>query len=52
MGFSQEELAERAALTPRYLQKIEYGEYGGSLAVLKRIRRALKAGWEDILEGV
>jgi transcriptional regulator with XRE-family HTH domain len=52
MAFSQEELAERAAVTPRFLQKIEAGEFGASLAVLTRIRRELKADWNDLLEGL
>jgi predicted transcriptional regulator len=37
MSFSQEELAERSAIDARYLQRIEAGEFGGSIAVLKRI---------------
>ncbi len=52
MDFSQEELAERAAIEPRYLQKIESGEFGGSLAVLKRIKRELKTEWNRLLEGL
>ncbi len=52
MAFSQEELAERAAIEPRYLQKIEAGEFGGSVAVLKRIKRELKADWNRLLDGL
>ncbi len=52
MAFSQEELAERAAIESRYLQKIEAGEFGGSVAVLKRIRRELKIDWNKLLEGL
>jgi transcriptional regulator with XRE-family HTH domain len=52
MAFSQEELAGRAAIEPRYLQKIEAGEFGGSVAVLKRIKRELKIDWNKLLEGL
>jgi transcriptional regulator with XRE-family HTH domain len=52
MSFSQEELAGRAAIEPRYLQKIEAGEFGGSMAVLKRIKRELKIDWNDLLAGL
>ena len=52
LGFSQEELAERSVIQARYLQRIEAGEYGGSVAVLKRIRRELKAEWNEILDGL
>jgi len=52
MGFSQEELAERAAINSRFLQKIEAGEFGGSLPVLKRIKRELKTDWNKLLEGL
>jgi predicted transcriptional regulator len=52
MSFSQEELAERAAINSRFLQKIEAGEFGGSLPVLKRIKRELKTDWNKLLEGL
>jgi transcriptional regulator with XRE-family HTH domain len=52
MRFSQEELAERAALDPRFIQKIESGVSGASIAVLQRIKRELKAEWNELLEGL
>ena len=52
MSFNQEELAERAAITPRFLQKIEAGEFAGSLPVLKRIKRELKTDWNKLLAGL
>jgi transcriptional regulator with XRE-family HTH domain len=52
MRFSQEELAERAALDPRFIQKLEAGASGASLAVLQRIKRELKAEWNELLEGL
>lgn len=49
---SQEELAERAEITARYLQSIEAGHFGASLAVLIRLRRALGCSWNRLLEGL
>ena len=51
-GWSQEVLAERADIAPRYLQFIEAGDFGCSLAVLLRLRRALRCSWNRLLEGV
>ena len=51
-GWSQEILAERAEISPRYLQFIEAGDFGCSLAVLLRLRRALRCSWNRLLEGV
>ena len=51
-GWSQETLAERADIAPRYLQFIEAGDFGCSLAVLLRLRRALRCSWNRLLEGV
>lgn len=51
-GLTQERLAERAAISSRYLQKIEAGWMGCSLAVLVRLRRALNASWNDLLRGL
>ncbi len=52
MRFTREELAERAALDPRFIQKIECGELGTSMAVLQRLRKALKTDWNELLEGL
>lgn len=51
-GWTQEQLAEKAQITPRYLQGIEAGSFGGSLAVLIRIRRALGCSWNRLLAGI
>ncbi len=48
----RENWRERAAIETRYLQKIEAGEFGGSLAVLKRIKRELKTEWNELLQGL
>ncbi len=47
---SQERLAERAEITTRYLQSIEAGKFGASLAVLVRLRRSLGCSWNRLLE--
>jgi transcriptional regulator with XRE-family HTH domain len=49
---TQEPLAERAEITTRYLQQIEAGEFGASLAVLIRLRRALYCRWDMLLNGI
>jgi DNA-binding XRE family transcriptional regulator len=51
-GLSQEELAERAEITARYLQSIEAADFGASLAVLIRLRRALRCSWNRLLDGI
>lgn len=51
-GLTQERLAEKAGIGPRYLQRIENGTFGCSLAVLVRLRRALNASWDALLRGL
>lgn len=51
-GFTQERLAERAGISARYLQKIEAGWMGCSLAVLVRLRKALNVNWDTLLRGL
>ena len=52
LGLTQEQLAEQAGIDRRFIQKIEVGELGTSLAVLKRLRKALKITWDALLEGI
>lgn len=52
LGLTQEQLAEKAGIDRRFIQKIEAGELGTSLAVLKRLRKALKITWDTLLEGI
>jgi transcriptional regulator with XRE-family HTH domain len=52
LGLTQEKLAEQAGIDRRFIQKIEAGELGTSLAVLKRLRKALKITWDALLEGI
>jgi transcriptional regulator with XRE-family HTH domain len=51
-GLTQERLAERAGVSSRYLQSIEAGSFGCSLAVLIRLRAALNVSWDALLRGV
>ena len=52
LKLTQEKLAEQAGIDRRFIQKIEAGELGTSLAVLKRIRKGLKISWEELLTGI
>ncbi len=52
MKFTRDELAERAALDLRFIQKLENGDSGASMAVLQRLRRALKTDWNELLTGL
>lgn len=51
-GMTQEELAERADIHARYLQKLEAGAGHPSLIVLCRLKRALGCDWDDLLAKV
>jgi transcriptional regulator with XRE-family HTH domain len=51
-GLTQEQLAEKAEITTRYLQPLEAAEFGASLAVLIRLRRALDCRWDSLLEKI
>ena len=51
-GLTQERLAEKADIAPRSLQFIEAAQFGASLAVLIRLRRALNCSWDELLHGV
>jgi transcriptional regulator with XRE-family HTH domain len=51
-GLPQEHLAEKAEITTRYLQQLEAAEFGASLAVLIRLRRALACRWDGLLEKI
>jgi transcriptional regulator with XRE-family HTH domain len=49
--FTQEKLAEKVGLSPRYVQSIEAGDYFPSLSKLVRLRVALRCGWNDLFDG-
>ncbi len=49
-GWTQEELAEKASVERSYLTKLETGDkVNPSLAVLKRLAKALRVGVEKLL---
>ena len=51
-GLTQEQLAEKADISPRSLQFIEAAQFGASLAVLIRLRSALDCAWDTLLPGI
>lgn len=51
-GLTQERLAERAGVSSRYLQLLEAGSFGCSLAVLIRLRAALNVSWNNLLRDI
>jgi transcriptional regulator with XRE-family HTH domain len=51
-GLTQERLAERAGVSSRYLQLLEAGAFGCSLAVLIRLRGALNVSWNKLLRDI
>jgi len=48
-GLTQEQLAEKASVSARYVQRIESGDRLPDLPVLDALRRALGAAWSDLL---
>jgi transcriptional regulator with XRE-family HTH domain len=49
---SQEKLAEKADLSPKYLGEVERGIVNISLDALMRIAKALKVGVPDLVDGL
>jgi len=47
-GFSQEKMAEKAELNPKYLSEVECGNVNISLDALARIAKALKLTVNDL----
>jgi transcriptional regulator with XRE-family HTH domain len=48
---TQEELAEKVDVSPRYVQSVEAGEYFPSLPTLVRLRVVLKCDWNELFAG-
>jgi len=48
-GLTQDQLAEKADLASRNIQRIEAGELNILVTTLGRIQRALKCPWENLL---
>jgi transcriptional regulator with XRE-family HTH domain len=51
LGLTQAQLAELADVEWKYIQWLEYGRSWPSLAVLARLRNALKCEWNVLLDG-
>jgi putative transcriptional regulator len=51
-NLTQEQLAEKADISRRYLQLIEAGHYVPTIEVAARIRKALKLTWEDLCRDI
>ena len=49
---TQEELAEKADISHRYLQSLEASQKQPSINVVAQLRLALKCSWDDLLKGV
>jgi putative transcriptional regulator len=50
-GLTQEQLAEQAGISTRYVQDMERGLYTPTVFIANRLRQALKVTWEDLLKG-
>jgi transcriptional regulator with XRE-family HTH domain len=48
---TQEQLAEKVGVSPRYIQNVEAGDYFPSLPTLVRLRAALRCDWNELFAG-
>jgi len=48
---TQEQLAEKAGVSVRYLQSVEAGEYFPSLPTLARLKSVLRCDWSELFVG-
>ena len=49
---TQEQLAEKADISRRYLQQIEAGEMNPTINVATRLGKALRCSWNRLCEGI
>ena len=49
---TQDDLAETAQIDRRYVQRIENGTANPGLDVICRVKKALRASWDELLRGV
>jgi transcriptional regulator with XRE-family HTH domain len=49
---TQEQLAEKADISRRYVQLIEAGRYVPTIEVASRLRSAFKIAWDEIMRGI
>jgi transcriptional regulator with XRE-family HTH domain len=50
-GLTQEQLAERAGIDRRYVQRIEAGTANPGTNIVARVRDALGCSWTQIVDG-
>jgi transcriptional regulator with XRE-family HTH domain len=51
-GLTQDDLAERAEIDRRHVQRMEAGTANPGIDVIVRVRHALGASWDELLEGL
>lgn len=51
-GLTQDALAELAEIDRRHVQRMEAGTANPGIDVIVRVRRALRASWDELLEGL
>jgi transcriptional regulator with XRE-family HTH domain len=49
---TQEELAELADISRRYVQLIEASRYTPTIEVATRLRKAFKVTWDELMKGL
>ena len=49
-GFTQEQLAEKADISPRYVQALEVGRYVPTIFIADALRQAVHATWAEFLD--
>ena len=49
---TQEQLAEKADISRRYLQQIEAGEMNPTINVAARLGKALRCSWNRLCDGI
>ena len=49
---TQEQLAEKADTSRRYVQLMEAGQHSPSLHVICSLRKGLNVSWDDLLAGI
>ena len=52
LHMTQEQMAEKAEISHRYLQSIEAGSKQPSINVVAQLRLALGCSWDELLRGV
>jgi transcriptional regulator with XRE-family HTH domain len=51
-GLTQEQLAEKADISRRYVQLIEASQYTPTIEVAAKLRAAFSVSWEELMKGL